>query len=289
MWAELEQADFIDDKVKWVRCGWANNLGKFYVRMGGERGLYPAMQLDMFEPADLMAIAKKGKHVIAQIGDEKTGWYASAEFVAGETGVVDHILLRCKSKSDSREAIKSIKMKIAPGTDTPVTVGDIKLEQASELPEEPHNYTAPAPVVTGDVFPDIEEKKVDPKAPKPEAPEIKGEGSLPLLITMKMFPEIDRGYQRNVGSVWDNTISMECEFLNRGETSLILTKWTAEYKDKEGKWQTTKLLRGHRQGFWNYRWETQNKDSIPIYGKAPTKFALGVQLPIDAPQMSRAR
>jgi hypothetical protein len=69
---------------------------------------------------------------------------------------------------------------------------------------------------------------------------------------------------------------------------LVLSKWTAEIK-KGDAWETVKLLRGSRRGFWNYSWETAPRDSQAIAPKLPIKMALAVVLPVVAPQMTRRR
>jgi len=111
------------------------------------------------------------------------------------------------------------------------------------------------------------------------------------MIVHKGVVELDQTNQRDVGQPWDQLIQTEVEFVNRGESALVLTGWKAEYKSKTGEWVQAKLLRGSRSRPWDYSYESGQLGSVSIPVKAPFKRALSITIPLGPPhnQMYRRR
>jgi len=86
-------------------------------------------------------------------------------------------------------------------------------------------------------------------------------------------------------------VQTEVEFVNRGESPLVLTAWKAEYKNKAGEWVQAKLLRGSRSRPWDYSYESGQLGSVSIPVKIPFKRALSITIPLGPPhnQMYRRR
>ncbi|KAN0037031.1 hypothetical protein ACTFIV_002359 [Dictyostelium citrinum] len=276
--------NFEDDNKLRVNVG-LNTMNKLFVSIGLYNKLY---RLELFDSADLRAFHKEGEHPVTHWEDGK-GNEAKVFFVVNG-GIVTKVKTVISTVSSPKPLIQTIDIKL---NGTKIEAGDIKtIQEAYEPYDSDSAVVVPQEVREGKSYQDYDQYDYYTTDGGNGS-----DASHHAIVTGPSdirFEQVDitrsemSNYATNNGGFM-NSFYTDFQITNNNADRVTLSKITAEYQDKEGKWVpfTNSLFGTKRSNQINdYSWRTDNI-LIPLESRDTIKLSTNTRVEIKGVNSER--
>eukprot|EP01133_Synstelium_polycarpum_P021130 gene21130-25384_t len=276
----LSLADYENDNTLTLNVG-TNTKNNLYVSVSQYKQLH---RLEIFDLTDLNAYTAEGKHLITHYENSETKAYAKAYFVVSN-GSVGQIELEVKTFSAPRPEIKLVDILIKGKK---VTKSSVKVVQASYDNSPLQGVVFPTEEVSGPAFPDYDMDYTTTDGGNAGQPEdfMNITSSSGVRFEQVDVVRTEHGHPSN--GLTSNMYYTDLQLTNTTEKKITLTKLTAEYQNKEGKWETVPAFFGVKQGVYNYSWRWE-ATPIPLDSRDTIKLSINTRLSLPVKLGDRLR